>query len=31
MQQFRDLAARDTVVIAHHMGKSQVLGLFEPF
>jgi hypothetical protein len=31
MQQFRDMSTRDTVVIAHHMGKSWVLGLFEPF
>jgi hypothetical protein len=31
MQQFRDLAARDTVVIARHMGKTRVLGLFELF
>jgi hypothetical protein len=28
MQQFRDQAACDIIVIAHHMGKSWVSGLF---
>ncbi|KAG1727564.1 uncharacterized protein EDB91DRAFT_890641 [Suillus paluster] len=30
MQQFRDRAARDTLVIVHHMGKSRPSGLVEP-